>query len=93
MSGRWSADADLVDAVEYVARLALLVRAEREDVVGDVEDQLFRFGRILDAQPQLVTLLGDYSAPAEGRLKLLRDVLDGRLRSEHHDGSAAFADA
>ncbi len=76
VSGRWSADANLVDAVEYVARLALLVRAEREDVAGDVEEQLFRFGRILDAQPQLVTLLGDYSAPAEGRVKLLRDVLD-----------------
>jgi ATP synthase F0 subunit b/ATP synthase F1 delta subunit len=76
VSGRWSSDANLVDAVEYAARLALLVRAEREDVAGDVEEQLFRFGRILDAQPQLVTLLGDYSAPAEGRVKLLRDVLD-----------------
>jgi ATP synthase F0 subunit b len=76
VSGRWSSDANLVDAVEYAARLALLVRAEREDVAGDVEEQLFRFSRILDAQPRLVTLLGDYSAPAEGRVKLLRDVLD-----------------
>jgi F-type H+-transporting ATPase subunit b/F-type H+-transporting ATPase subunit delta len=76
VSGRWSTDANLVDAVEHVARLALLVRAEREDVAGDVEEQLFRFSRILDAQPRLVTLLGDYSAPAEGRVKLLRDVLD-----------------
>jgi F-type H+-transporting ATPase subunit delta len=76
VSGRWSTDANLVDAVEYIARLALLVRAEREGVAGDVEEQLFRFGRILDAQPRLVTLLGDYSAPSEGRVKLLRDVLD-----------------
>jgi F-type H+-transporting ATPase subunit delta len=77
VSGRWSSDANLVDAVEHVARLALLVRAEREDVAGDVEEQLFRFGRILDAQPRLATLLSDYSAPAEGRVKLVRDVLDG----------------
>src|SRR4029079_17822460 len=76
VSGRWSSDANLVDAVEHVARLALLVRAEREDVAGDVEEQLFRFSRILAAQPRLVTLLSDYSAPAEGRVKLLRDVLD-----------------
>ena len=76
VSGRWSSDANLVDAVEHVARLALLVRAEREGVAGDVEEQLFRFGRILDAQPQLVALLSDYSAPAEGRVKLVRDVLD-----------------
>jgi ATP synthase F0 subunit b len=76
VSGRWSADANLVDAVEHVARLALLVRAEREDVAGDVEEQLFRFGRILDAQPRLAALLSDYSTPAEGRIKLVRDVLD-----------------
>jgi ATP synthase F0 subunit b len=75
VSGRWSSDANLVDAVEHVARLALLIRAEREDVAGDVEEQLFRFSRILDGQPRLATLLSDYSAPAEGRVKLLRDVV------------------
>jgi ATP synthase F0 subunit b/ATP synthase F1 delta subunit len=75
VSGRWSDDSNLVDAVEHVARLALLVRAERDDVAGDVEEQLFRFNRVLDTQPRLATLLGDYSAPAEGRVKLLRDVL------------------
>src|ERR1700754_1216493 len=76
VSGRWSSDANLVDAVEHVARLALLVRAEREEVAGDVEEQLFRFSRILDAQPGLAILLTDYSTPAEGRVKLLRDVLE-----------------
>jgi ATP synthase F0 subunit b/ATP synthase F1 delta subunit len=76
VSGRWSSDANLVDAVEHVARLALLVRAEGENAAGDVEEQLFRFARILDAQPRLSTLLSDYSAPAEGRVKLVQDVLD-----------------
>ena len=75
VSGRWSTDSNLVDAVEHVARLALLVRAERDDVAGDVEEQLFRFSRILDAQPRLATLLSDYTTPAEGRVKLLGDVL------------------
>jgi F-type H+-transporting ATPase subunit delta len=76
VSGRWSTDANLVDAVEHVARLALLVRGEREDQAGEVEEQLFRFGRILDAQPRLSTLLSDYAAPAAGRVKLVNDVLD-----------------
>jgi ATP synthase F0 subunit b len=76
VSGRWSTDSNLVDAVEHVARLALLVRAERDDVAGDVEEQLFRFSRILDSAPRLSTLLSEYSTPAEGRVKLLRDVLD-----------------
>lgn len=74
---RWSAEPDLVDSIVYVARLALLARAERHGEVADVEDQLFRFGRILDAQPRLATLLGDYHKPAAGRLKLLDDVLEG----------------
>lgn len=76
VSGRWSADADLVYAVEHVARLALLVRAEREGQVDEVEDQLFRFSRILDAEPQLCTLLSDFTRPAEGRVRLLDDILD-----------------
>ena len=77
VSGRWSADSNLVDAVEHVARLALLVRAERDDQAGEVEEQLFRFGRVLDAQPRLTTLLSDYTAPAAGRVELLKDVLGG----------------
>ena len=76
VSGRWSSDSNLVDAVEHVAQLSLLVRAERDGDVDEVEEQLFWFGRILDAEPQLATLLSDYSRPAEGRVQLLKNVLD-----------------
>ena len=63
-----------------MARLALLVRAERDD--GDeVEDQLFRFSRCSTREPQLSTLLGDYTTPADGRVELLRKVLDGSAHS------------
>lgn len=76
VSGRWSADADLAEGIKHVAQLALLVRAERAESIDEVEEQLFRFGRILEAQPRLATLLSDYTAPAAGRVKLLRDVLE-----------------
>jgi F-type H+-transporting ATPase subunit b/F-type H+-transporting ATPase subunit delta len=75
VSERWSANSDLVDALEHVSRQALLEVAEREDRVDEVEDQLFRFSRILDAQPRLAILLGDYGLPSEGRIGLLRNVL------------------
>ena len=75
VSERWSANSDLVDAIEHISRQALLEVAEREDRVDEVEEQLFRFSRILDAQPRLAILLGDYAAPAEGRVELLRKVL------------------
>lgn len=76
VSERWSANADLVDAIEHLARQALLERAEREGQIDEVEDQLFRFSRILDAQPRLAILLGDYAVSAEGRVQLLRNVFE-----------------
>jgi F-type H+-transporting ATPase subunit b/F-type H+-transporting ATPase subunit delta len=76
VSERWSANSDLIDAIEHVSRQALLEVAEREDSVDEVEDQLFRFSRIVDTQPRLAILLGDYGTPAEGRVGLLRKVLE-----------------
>jgi ATP synthase F0 subunit b/ATP synthase F1 delta subunit len=72
---RWSDDADLVEGIEYTARLALLKRAEQAGEVDEVEDQLFRFGRLLDSQPRLSVLLTDYTAAAAGRIELLNNVL------------------
>lgn len=75
VSQRWSRTGDFVDSVEHLARLSLLVRAERENQAEEVAEQLFRFGRLLNSEPQLNTLLGDYSKPAQARVSLLRDVL------------------
>jgi F-type H+-transporting ATPase subunit delta len=75
VSSRWSEQADLVGAIEHVARLALLKRAETAGEIAEVEDQLFKFSRVLDAQPRLSTLLGDHSAPVDGRIALLDKVL------------------
>ena len=77
---RWSRPLDLVDGIEELARQALLMLAERDRSLEDVEDELFRFGRILAAQPRLAALLGDESASAEQRLELLNTVLADRSR-------------
>jgi ATP synthase F0 subunit b/ATP synthase F1 delta subunit len=74
---RWSAENDLVDAIELSARQALLIRAEKAGKVDEVEDQLFRFSRILDTQPRLAILLGNYEVDADARVRLLRNVLTG----------------
>lgn len=73
---RWSSEGNLVDALEHVARLALLVRAERDGHSEEVEDQLFRFSRVLDSESQLSRLLADTSVPVEKRAGLLKKVLD-----------------
>ena len=78
VSQRWSTEADLILGVEHTARLALLKRAEVAGEVDAVEDQLFRFGRILDEEPRLASLLSDYAAvPADTRIGLLEKVLRG----------------
>lgn len=74
-SVRWSTTGDFVDSVEQLARLGLLVRAEKENQAEEVAEQLFRFGRLLNSEPHLNTLLGDYSKPAAARVSLVRDVL------------------
>jgi F-type H+-transporting ATPase subunit delta len=73
---RWSRTEDFVGTIEHVARLALLTRAEREGQADEVAEQLFRFGRVLDNEPQLTQMLGDYSRPSAERVALLRGVLD-----------------
>ena len=78
VSQRWSTTSDLIHALQHIARLALLVRAEAEGQIEDVEDQLFRFSRILDSEPRLISLLSQYTAPLDGRIGLLNNVLGRR---------------
>jgi F-type H+-transporting ATPase subunit delta len=80
VSGRWSNPNDMVDGIEALARQAALALAQGEGVIEEVEDELFRFGRILDGQPRLRTLLTDPSAPAERRTELLDAVVGGKVR-------------
>jgi len=75
VSERWSENDDLIVALQHIARQAFLVRAERAGQIDEVADQLFWFSRILDEEPHLASLLGDSTAPAEGRVALLRNVL------------------
>jgi F-type H+-transporting ATPase subunit delta len=85
VSQRWSSTSDLIHGIQHIAKLALLVRAEREGQIDDVEDQLFRFSRILDSEPQLITLLSEYTTPLDGRVGLVTSVLHGRASKNAAD--------
>lgn len=88
---RWSDEENLVDALEHVARLALLVSAERTGSGEQVEDQLFRIGRVLDEQPRLTGLLSEYGEPAQGRVALITKVLDGAVADANPVTSALLS--
>lgn len=85
VSQRWSSISDLIQGIRHIATLALLVRAEGDGQLEDVEDQLFRFSRILDSEPQLTTLLSDYTTPLDGRIGLVTNVLHGRASQNAAD--------
>jgi len=79
VAARWSRPVDLVNALESLARNAALGSADKGDRLDDVEDELFRFGRILDREPELAGLLADTGRPLEGRLGLLDRLLSGKV--------------
>jgi F-type H+-transporting ATPase subunit delta len=82
VDARWSATGDFLIALERLARLALLTVADRGGKIGEVEDELFRLGRLLLAEPELSRLLSDANAPVDGRLGLLDTVLGGKVTDE-----------
>ena len=76
---RWSGPRDLADAVEALSRRAVLGIAERAGTLDDVEDQLFRFGRILEGEPRLLLALEDPLAPADRKIALLDRLIGDRV--------------
>jgi F-type H+-transporting ATPase subunit delta len=76
---RWSQSRDLVDALEELADTADLTTAERDGSLDAVEDELFRFERILDAEPTLRDALTNRNLPGEAKRELLHRLLDGKV--------------
>ncbi|MFJ5551480.1 F0F1 ATP synthase subunit delta [Streptomyces sp. NPDC093225] len=75
---RWSQSRDLVDALEELADLADLTDAQRRNVLDDVEDELFRFARIVNSAPELRAALTDRSATSAAKGELLGSLLRGK---------------
>jgi F-type H+-transporting ATPase subunit delta len=59
--------------------IAQVASAEAEGRLDDLEDELFRFGRLLAVYPDLRRALSDRAASAEGKARLLSDLLEGKV--------------
>jgi F-type H+-transporting ATPase subunit delta len=79
---RWSSSADLVGAVEGLAVESVLAGAERAGRLDEVEDELFRFARILAAQSTLRIALHDRSLPPDRKASVINALLEGRAAPE-----------
>jgi len=57
---------------------ALFAVAATEQQLGEVEDELFRFARVLEGSDELTTALTDPHLPAVRRQQIVEDLLGGK---------------
>jgi F-type H+-transporting ATPase subunit delta len=79
---RWSSERDLSDTLEGYAVEAVIAEAEVGGHADRVEDELFRFERIVAADPALRTALVDQQAPADKRADLVSSLLREKVAPE-----------
>lgn len=76
---RWSESADLADATDQLAALAIIEQAGRGRAFDELEDELFRFGRLVSAEPELRIALSNPFFPAQRKRELLDALLGGKV--------------
>jgi F-type H+-transporting ATPase subunit delta len=77
-SARWATPGDLSDAIEQLAIEALTLAAQYGRALDNLEDDLFRFGRLVSGQPALRSALIGPTGPDE-KASLLADLLNGKV--------------
>jgi F-type H+-transporting ATPase subunit delta len=73
---------ELTRAADDMAVRGLLAGAEASGALEDVEDQLFRFARVIDGSVELRSALTDPTLPEEVPRKVIDDLLSDRVRPE-----------
>ncbi len=77
-AARWSSTGDFVAAVEHLGVLALVISAEHDGHLSELEDELFRFGRVVAAAADLRDAVTNKQVPVDHRQSLVHGLLDGR---------------
>ncbi len=75
---RWTSGRALAVALERQAVRAQLINSEGAAELENTEDELFRFARVVEANPELRNTLGDRSVALSRRRELVGELLAGR---------------
>lgn len=81
VGGRWSSSTELLTAAERLGVEALLATAQSAGELADVEDELFRFGQVVDGDNELAAVLGATSVPVPQRSELAHSLLEQKARA------------
>ena len=75
---RWAGGRTFAAALERQAVRGQLVAADRRGELEDTEDQLFRFARFVESDPELRNVLADRAIDRSRRQELVGELLRGR---------------
>jgi F-type H+-transporting ATPase subunit delta len=75
---RWSTDRDMVDAMDEAGASLLLMSAEKDGRLDRVEEEIFRFGRIIDSTPDLQMALTNPAVDEHSKSAIVSQLLDGK---------------
>jgi F-type H+-transporting ATPase subunit delta len=77
-AAHWASPGDLADGIEQLAIEAFTMAVQYDGKLDDLEDDLFRFARVISGQPSLrMALTGPTTA--EAKRSLLADLLTGKV--------------
>ena len=76
---RWSQGRDLGDALERASVTAHVAGADAAGRLDAVEDNLFRFGRIVEGDAALREVLSDPGTPFEGKRRLVARLVEDKV--------------
>lgn len=76
---QWASPADMTDALEQLAVEALAIAAEETGQLDDLEDELFRFSRVVASEPELRAALSEPVLPDEAKQGLINTLLAGKV--------------
>lgn len=74
---RWTLSRDLPDVLERLSEIAVVRSAASKS--GQVTDELFALGRVVDGNPQLRDALSDPARSVDDKSALLDSLLDGKV--------------
>ncbi len=76
---RWSSTRDFPDALEEASVAAYVAQADGAGHLDDLEDDLFRIGRIVEGSAGLREALNDQAVSWEGKRSLVADLLGDKV--------------
>lgn len=79
VAGRWASPRDLTDGLETAGVAAQVAAADAAGELDALETELFDIGRVVHADDELASIVGDRTIPAAAKASLLTNLLSGKV--------------